>query len=168
MFPPEIIAREQAVMAKLDALNITYQIFTHQKVDTVAQAKTISSEITGVQVKNLFLRDKKKNFFLITAEHEAQIDLKQAKEPLQASGNLSFASADYLQEHLGVLAGSVNPLALMFAPMGKIKFFLDRFLHQAENINMHPMRNDKSITLKRVDFLRFLDDIGHEYHLIDL
>ena len=168
MFPPEIIAREQAVMAKLDALNITYQIFTHQKVDTVAQAKEISREITGVQVKNLFLRDKKKNFFLITAEHETQIDLKQAKEPLQASGNLSFASADYLQEYLGVLAGSVNPLALMFAPMGKIKFFLDRFLYQTEEINMHPMRNDKSITLKRADFLRFLDNIKHEYHLIDL
>ena len=165
---PEIIANEVALYGRLDELSISYQPFHHNQVATVFAARQISAEIAGRHVKNLFLRDKKRNFFLLTAEYDAIIDLKALKTEIKASGNLSFGNPDDLWQMLKVRPGSVNPFSLMFVSPDKIRFFLDKLLVDSEWINAHPMRNDKSLTLKSSDLLKFIASTGHSIEIVQL
>jgi len=45
---------------KLKLNNINYNIFNNKPVFTVNQVKTISQNINGIHIKNLFIYDKKK------------------------------------------------------------------------------------------------------------
>ena len=55
--------------------------------------------MTGGHIKNLYLRDKKKNNYLVVAEENKDIDLKTLGEAIGAA-RLSFGSADRLMEYL--------------------------------------------------------------------
>ena len=68
----------------------------------------VCGDIAGAHTKNLFLRDGKKTYFLVTLHHDAAIDLKAFRAVLGARGGLSFASADALREQLGVESGAVS------------------------------------------------------------
>ncbi len=170
---PETLAAEQAIYQRLDTLNIPYEMFEHAPLFTVEEALNVMDDIPGAHVKNLFLRDKKKNYFLITAYHETPIDLKGLRHQIAAkdiniSGNLSFANAQSLWEQLQIRPGSVNPLVLMhIAKDANICFLLDETLVKAESVNLHPMRNDKSITLKSSDLMNFLEKTGHFINVFD-
>ena len=48
----------------LNDLNIKYELLSHQAVYTVEEAKQIENMIEGVGCKNLFLKDKHKNYFI--------------------------------------------------------------------------------------------------------
>jgi Ala-tRNA(Pro) deacylase len=45
---------------------IEYNIYDHEPLYTVEDSKNLRGTITGAHSKNLFLRDQKKNFFLIS------------------------------------------------------------------------------------------------------
>ncbi|MCH9852203.1 MAG: prolyl-tRNA synthetase associated domain-containing protein [Alphaproteobacteria bacterium] len=168
IYDPEILEIEQTIYQRLTDLNITFETFRHAPLFTVEQALDVMDDISGAHVKNLFLRDKKKNFFLITAYHQTDIDLKTLRHKINANGNLSFASADDLWAQLKIRPGSVNPLVLInVAPDANIRFFIDKKLTEAESVNLHPMRNDKSITLKSDDLMAFLKDSGHNINVFD-
>ena len=168
MLDEETLIAEQGIYQKLDQMGIAYQIFEHQPLFTVEEALSVMDTVPGMHVKNLFLRDKKKNFFLLTAYHDTDIDLKNLRKIIGASGNLSFASADMLWEQLKIRPGSVNPLVLMhLAQDCQIRFFLDVVLTKADSVNLHPMRNDKSITLASDDLLKFLHSTHQQINIID-
>ena len=164
----EVLEAEQGIYQRLDEMGIAYQIFEHIPLFTVEQAITVMDDVPGAHVKNLFLRDKKKNYFLITSYHETQIDLKKLRHHIGASGNLSFASADDLWQQLKIRPGSVNPLVLIHVPANaNIRFFIDKKLVDAPSVNLHPMRNDKSITLDSGDLMRFLQSSPHAINVMD-
>ena len=50
---------DQKILQILKNHNIEYQIFEHDAVFTVEQAKKIEDSIPGIHTKNLFLKDKK-------------------------------------------------------------------------------------------------------------
>ena len=51
------------LMQKLNELNIPYKKFEHPPLFTVSDAKEHQDQMYGMHVKNLFLRDKKKENF---------------------------------------------------------------------------------------------------------
>ena len=53
---------------------------THPPLFTVADSQALRGEIAGGHTKNLFLKDKKDNFFLVTVEEEAAVDLKHVHQ----------------------------------------------------------------------------------------
>jgi hypothetical protein len=55
-------------------------------VFTVAESQELRGEIAGAHAKNLFVKDKKGRFFLITALEDARLDLKKLHEAIGASG----------------------------------------------------------------------------------
>ena len=76
---------------------------------TVEQAARLRGEIPGGHTKNLFLRDKKHELYLVVALEDAEIDLKGLHRLLGASGRFSFGSSDLLREVWGVEPGAVTP-----------------------------------------------------------
>jgi Ala-tRNA(Pro) deacylase len=153
-----------AMMAKLDELGVGYVLHTHPPLRTVEDVKQLSSSMDspmeGAHIKNLYLRDKKKNNYLVVAEQSLPIDLKELAEAIGAV-RLSFGSADRLLEHLGVRPGAVSPLTLINDSDKKVQLVMDKSLLDEELINVHPLVNDKTLTLAVQDLETFLDHTGH-------
>src|SRR4030081_2796838 len=102
----------QQLFARLKELGIAQRTVEHPAVFTVEQAKARRGDLPGHHIKNLFLRNKKEEMWLVVALEDRAVDLKRLGEVLGA-GRLSFGSAERLRRHLGVEPGSVTPLALI-------------------------------------------------------
>ena len=149
------------LFAFLDQLGIAHTTVTHPPLFTVEQSRALRGQIPGGHTKNLFLRDKKNNVYLVTAEEDAGIDLKGLHRVLGASGRFSFGSAELMMELLGVAPGSVTPLGLLNDTQGRINVVLDGALMEHDTINCHPLVNTMTTSLKREDLVKFLEATGH-------
>jgi len=149
------------LFAFLDTLGIAHTTVTHPPLFTVEQSRALRGQIPGGHTKNLFLRDKKNNVYLVTAEEDANIDLKGLHRVLGASGRFSFGSAELMLELLGVAPGSVTPLGVLHDTEGRINVVLDAALMEHDTINCHPLVNTMTTSLKRKDLVKFLEATGH-------
>jgi Ala-tRNA(Pro) deacylase len=152
----------QALLAHLDALGIRTETVEHPAVFTVAESRPVKAAIPGAHSKNLFVKDKKGRYFLITARDETVIDLKRAHVAIGASGRLSFGSAEQLRAHLGVEPGSVTPFAIVNDRAGDVTMVLDANLMEHQRMNFHPMVNTMTTGISREDLLHFLRSTGHD------
>jgi len=134
----------------------------HDPVFTVDEARALRGTIPGLHTKNLFLKDKKGGLFLVTVPEDAAVDLKSLHTALGARGRVSFASGELLREVLGVEPGSVTPLALVNDPDHRVTFILHQAFADADPVNVHPLRNTATVTLRRDDFLAFLRHLGRK------
>ena len=78
----------------------------------------------GGHIKNLFLRDHKKNYLLLVAHQDALINLKSHINV----GRLSFDSRESLSKKLGVFPGAVSPFAMINGVKNNIPIFIDKNL----------------------------------------
>ena len=135
--------------------NVKYDIYEHPSLHTVEESKKLRGTIKGMHTKNLFLKNKKNNFFLFSCQESANIDLKQLRKSLNL-GNISFAGDVYLKNILGVEPGSVTPFGLLNDQNNEIKFFLDKKILYHNKINFHPLVNTSTVSLDTRDFLLFM------------
>ena len=105
--------------------SIDFSITEHEPLFTVEDSKLMRGKIEGGHSKNLFLKDQKENFFLITFIEDITADLKRLPDALN-SKKLSFAKPKYLKELMGIEPGSVSPFGLINDDQRKINFFLMR------------------------------------------
>lgn len=150
------------LFAYLDELGINHQTFRHEPVFTVAESQSLREEISGAHTKNLFLKDKKGRYFLVTLEENATVDLKVIHTLIGGSGRVSFGKPEALMELLGVEPGSVTVFAAINDISGQVTFVLDAPLMAASEINGHPLRNNATTTVSREDLLHFLAETGHK------
>ncbi len=155
------------LFARLDALGIAHTTHHHPPVFTVEESKDLRGVLPGSHVKNLFLRDKKKRIWLVTALEERRIDLKALRKRLGASGSLSFGSADLLMEVLGVTPGAVTPFGVINDRDGRASMVLDAGVMETGPVNAHPLRNDMTTALAPQDLLKFLEAENHPPEVID-
>lgn len=150
------------LLALLAELGIAHETRNHTPVLTVEEMMAVCGDMPGAHTKNLFLRDAKKNFFLVTLRHDAALDLKALRPVIGARGNLSFASAEALMEKLGVVTGSVSPLAVINDPAASVTVCLEDALMTADRINVHPLTSARTTGLSPEGLRRFLAHTGHQ------
>ena len=121
-------------------------------------------EIRGAHTKNLFLKNKKNNFFLFSCDENAKVDLKLFSKSIDAK-NLSFANAEYLEKFLGIKPGSVSPFALLNDKDNVVRFYFDERLFNSEIINFHPLINTTTISIKTSEFINFLLENNKKIHI---
>lgn len=114
-------------------------------------------------------RDKKYGLFLITAAASQEVNMKDVAALLKLSGaNLRFGDEELLMEKLGVVKGSVSPLALLHdKDRQEVKFCIDKTLMDATSMNIHPLRNDMTTNIEPAQLVQFLDSIGHKATILD-
>jgi Ala-tRNA(Pro) deacylase len=156
------------LLDRLDALGIPSDTVEHEPVFTVAESQSVKERIPGAHSKNLFVKDKKGRFFLISAKHDTAIDLKRTHEAIGASGRLSFGSADQLRSMLGVEPGSVTAFAVANDADGKVTMVLDANLMEHERVNFHPLVNSMTTGVSREDLVKFLRATGHDPLILKL
>ncbi len=150
----------------LASLGIETQTRHHDAVFTVAQSSLLHDDIGGGHTKNLFVKDKKGNHFLIVAPAHARIEMNRLHALIGATGRLSFASTERLMELLGVAAGSVTAFAPVNDVAGRVKVVIDAALLRDELLNCHPLTNTMTTTISTVDLLAFLDHVGHKPDIV--
>lgn len=147
---------------------IPYQLFEHEPLFTVEQASEVYNQIKAHNTKNLFIRDEKKNYFLVTVEANKRVDLK-ALSKLIGKGGFSFGNEEKLQEFLGVKPGAVTPMGLVNDKEQQVTFVVDEDLMDGNlPIACHPLENDKTIAVAKEDFLRFLQLVNHLPQIINI
>jgi Ala-tRNA(Pro) deacylase len=138
----------------------------HPPLYTVAESQALRGEIAGGHTKNLFLKDKKDNYFLVTVEEEAVVDLKQIHHLIGAASRVSFGKPEALMELLGVVPGGVTVFGLVNDTAGRVKVVLDETLMAHETINAHPLTNDATTSISSADLLKFVRATGHEPQIL--
>lgn len=156
----------QQLFDRLDALGIAHTTVEHPPVFTVEEAKAHRGVLPGHHIKNLFLRNKKEEMWLVVAIEDRAIDLKRLGDVLGA-GRLSFGSPDRLRRTLGVEPGSVTPLSVINDEAHQVRLVLDSGLKEGGPINAHPLTNTMTTALSLADLERFLAATGHTPHWLD-
>ena len=156
----------QQLFARLDQLGIAHRTVEHPPVFTVEEAKALRGNLPGHHIKNLFLRNKKEEMWLVVALEDRAIDLRRLGEVLGA-GRLSFGSADRLKRTLGVEPGSVTPFSLVNDEARAVRLVLDRGVADGEPVNAHPLVNTMTTALAPTDLLRFFEATGHTPRWLD-
>lgn len=150
------------LFAFLNELGASVATVTHPALFTVSDSQTLRGEIGGGHTKNLFLKDKKDRYFLVTVEEEATVDLKSIHQKIGASGRVSFGKAEALLDLLGVNPGAVTVFGVLNDTDGRVTVVLDQPLLEHGVINAHPLINTATTSIARSDLLRFLSATGHE------
>lgn len=163
-FPPYY---PQNMLNLMDNLQISYQLHTHIPVFTVEEADKVSGDIAGAHIKNLFLRDKRENMFLLSVRTTTTLDLKKLSD-LLGTGRFSFGSPERLWTYLGVKPGSVTPLAILNDTAQKVTLILEKGMMDDDLINIHPLDNSMTVGMHPQELMKILENKGISPQIIDL
>ncbi len=160
-------ATEEDLMARLAELDIQTVTHRHAAVFTVEESRALRGDLPGGHCKTLFLRDKKRNPWLVVALEDRVIDLKALTKAIGAK-RLSFGSVDLLWEVLGVTPGAVTPFALINDSGAQVQVVLDKGMLDFDPLNYHPLHNEATTAIAPGDLVRFVRALGFEPSIIDL
>ncbi len=164
----DLAATADEVISTIESLGFEHETHTHKPQYTVEEAKLGAPDKPGAHTKNLFLRNKKGRMFLFVVEQDRTIDLKGLRDKLQLTGgHLAFASTERMEKFLGVVPGSVSPLAVINDHSGKVQVYIERDLLEEEWIYMHPCRNTHTTRMRCDDLIKLLTAWGHPAALLD-
>ena len=155
------------LMERLEALGISTTTVEHPAVFTVKEAKSERGAFSGAHSKNLFLKDKKGQLWLVVALEDREINLKSLRKTI-GSAQLSFAKPELLMDVLGLKPGSVTPFGVINDTNGRVNVVLDKALMAYGNLNFHPMTNTATTQIKPKGFELFLRYTGHYPLVADL
>ena len=156
------------ILKLLAELGIKFELLGHEAVYTVEESRRlrIFEKISGQPCKNLFLRNKRGEFFLLVLPADKRADLKLVAKLLNLP-RLSFASEEELEKILGLHTGAVTPLGIINDDAKKVRLILDAEL-QDKILLLHPNTNTATISLAFADLLKIILHTGHEYSFVAL
>lgn len=156
------------LFAFLAELGISVTTMTHPPLYTVADSQALRGDIPGGHTKNLFLKDRKDQYFLLTVEEDATVDLKTIHTQIGAAGRVSFGKPEALMELLGVIPGAVTAFGVINDTENRVRLFIDEALLRHDVINAHPLTNEATTSIATQDLLRFAKATGHDPSILKL
>lgn len=158
----KLSATPEQVLSELQLHGIEHQTIVHEALYTVEQAKLIDYAEDGAHTKNLFLRNKKGRMFLLVVDRDHRVDLRGLRDKLATpGGQFAFASTERMGLYLGVVPGSVSPLAVFNDHDCAVQVLIQDTLLGHEWIYLHPCRNTHSTRLRTSDLLKLLTAWNH-------
>ena len=171
-FQDSLPVTSDQLLEMLTGKGFFYQRIDHIPLRTVADSKQVrdgflTTQQGGGHIKNLYLRDKKKNSFLLVLSEDLEIDLK-ALPALIGSSRLSFGSENRLFDNLGVRPGAVTPLAMVTGVHHAVTLYMDSRLRDVVYLYMHPLVNDRTVAMRPKDVEAFLKQHGVIVNWVEL
>lgn len=148
----------------LDKLEIEYTMVEHEAVFTCEQAQFVKTLIKGEGCKNLFLRNNKKQYFMYVLPDEKRADLKSLGKQNNL-GHLSFGNEEKLWDLLKLKSGGVSPFGIINDKENIVTLLIDSEL-QSKLLLFHPNDNTKSLNIKYIDLIKFVEYTNHKYWLV--
>ena len=150
----------------LNDRGIRYEITEHPAVFNMAEVAELTLPYPEVNAKNLFVRDKKKRFYMLTVRGNVRADLKAFRKMLGVTG-LSFASVEELDSILKLYPGAVTPLGLLNDEEKRVTLYIDESF-MSGLIGLHPNDNTATIWMQAADLVKLLREDGHTIHPITM
>ncbi|MRG71230.1 prolyl-tRNA synthetase associated domain-containing protein [Alphaproteobacteria bacterium HT1-32] len=157
----------EALLARLTALGIETENHTHPPLFTVEDSKALRGDLPGGHCKNLFLKDKKQQLWLVVTLEDRPIRMK-ALEGVIGAARLSFGKPDLLWDVLGVIPGSVTPFALINDTDLRVRPVIDAGMLEYSPLNYHPLTNEMTSAIRPDDLMTFIRACGHVPIIEDL
>ena len=163
------LEREMAVYDLLDKLGIEYVRVDHEEANTMEACEEIDRALGTAMCKNLFLCNRQKtNFYLLMMPGDKPIKTKDLSQQI-GSARLSFAEAEFMEEYLNILPGSVSVMGLMNDKEQHVQLLMDREVVESENLGCHPCVNTSSLRLGMADLMeKFLPAVAHSPIMVEL
>lgn len=156
------------VLELLDREGVAYELYEHEAVFTVEEARAAGIPHRELGAKNLFLRDDKhRAYYLVCLPDDKRVSLREVQERL-GSRRLSFASEQDLRSMLGLIPGSVTPLGALNDAFGSVEVVLDQAIVDARRVTVHPCDNTATVLLATTDLTALLRRHGHNVRVVDL
>ncbi|MBY5986786.1 prolyl-tRNA synthetase associated domain-containing protein [Roseovarius atlanticus] len=152
------------LLAQMRAAGVEFELYGHIPLRTVEDAKTVQGgAVPGgpgrIDIKNFYLRDRKKRNHLVVLEQDREVDLKALGAQMGVAG-LSFGSAERLMEFLGVRPGAVSPLAMVNGAGTGVQLWMDAAVKAADFVHAHPLVNDRTVAIRPGDLVSLLAGWG--------
>ena len=163
----DALGRER-LLNRLAELDIDVEIVPYPVHTTIEEGKRLRGNLDGVFTKNLLLKDKKSQLFLVAAHEDSEVDLKSLHTRVGARGRLGFASMAEMRRVLGVDPGTLTPLAVINDASCEVIVVIDQTLTPASQINFHPMVHTESIGLTAKQLRVFLESCSHSPVVVSL
>lgn len=157
---------EKDLYAKLKELGITdYTIREHPPLFSVEDVIANDCMMPGLNFRNLLIKDKKaETYYLVILEDSRKMENKYFKE-FTGWGKIRFAHPEELYEKMGLKPGSVSPYGLLNNAEHDIIIVVDHAIARAnedEFINFHPNRKTATLTVKKHQFVKYLESLGNK------
>lgn len=156
-----------ALAAPFAALGLAPQCVEHPPLRTVEDTHNFWDVLPGLGVKNLFIKDAGKQYWMVVLPADRSVDTKRLADVI-GSKRISFGSADDLVRILGVEPGSVTPLAMVNDADRQVRLVLHAGMMEASHVLVHPLVNTATLVLPPADLMRFLHHIGVTPAIVDL
>lgn len=150
----------------LDSKNIKYEITEHKAVFNMEELAGIEVPYPEADAKNLFIRDRRNNYYLISVKGNKRVDLKAFRSKIDSTA-LTFASESNLMDILGLTPGSVSPLGVLNDKEHVVKVFIDSELKDGL-IGIHPNDNTATIWINTNALVELIKECGNSIQFIDL
>lgn len=158
----------QKLLDELQKLDIKYEMVDHPAAKTTAEADAYIAGKIGVRTKSMFLKDKKKNFYMVIMDDAKRMDFKGFQE-LTGTKRISMAHDSDIEDQLGLEAGIVSPFGIMNNTAHNIQIYFDQdMLDENIPLTFHPNINTHTIFLSAADLMKFIKAQGFDYQIIDL
>lgn len=151
---------EARLFAHLTELGIAFDLHRHEALHTVAESQALRGALPGAHVKNMFLKGKKGELWLVTCLEDRQVHVRDLEKQLGAR-KMSFGDPAILWETLGVRPGSVTPVAVLNDEAGRVRIALDSAIEAAERVNFHPLHNEATIAIAPAALRKVLEGAAH-------
>lgn len=160
---------KNAVYDMLRQKNIAFEITEHKAVFSMAELVSVPVPYPEADAKNLFLKDdKRRGYYLLVVRGDKKADIKAFRRFIGA-GKMSFASADELDEIMGLKPGSVSPFGVLCDDERKVSVFIDEeFAAGPGLMGVHPNDNTATVWIKTADMTKLIEEHGNPVRLARL
>lgn len=156
------------VVEFLNERGTSYEIVEHEAVFTMETMAALNLPFGNEIVKNLFLRDdKKRNFYLVVMPEDKPANLKALRKLIE-SRPLRFASAEDLEEKLGLIGGAVSPFGILNNEDADVHAYFDEELKGYKGIGVHPNDNTATLHISLQDMIDIITDHGNDAGFVDM
>lgn len=167
----EQIHRENAwtpaqLLERLQVLGLETRTVEHNPVFTVEESIDCRGDLPGGHCKNLFLKNKKGQMWLVSMLEDDRLDIKALGQAIGGE-RLSFCKPDRLMAFLGVIPGSVTPFSVVNDDDKAVNVILQARMMAETPIHFHPLRNHMTTAIKPDDLVTFLEAEGHPPTILD-
>ena len=153
----------------LERLGIEFIRTDHAPADTMEICKDIDAVLDCLICKNLFLCNRQQTvFYLLLMPGDKPFKTKELSAQLGVS-RLSFGSAQFMEQFLSLLPGSVSVMGLMNDSEQRVRLVIDEDVLKEEYFACHPCRNTSSIRFKTADLNeKLIPALGHAPTVVHL
>lgn len=156
------------ILASLDEQGIDYQIIKHPAAKTTEEADEYIKGHEGLRSKTLLLTNKRKNkFYMVILDDNKRLDMQAFAEIVEQS-RVKMVSAELLAEKFGLVAGVISPLALLDDFDNEVEIYFDQEVMDEKIMTFHPNTNEETLFIETTDLIKFLKNINHVIHYVDL